>query len=155
MRYLSCMTECPLCQAPGGEPVWEDHLCRVVRVGGTEGESFAGYCRVVWHSHVAEMTDLDAGNRRHLMNVVFAVEMALRSLLAPDKINLATLGNLVPHLHWHIIPRWHDDSHYPAAIWAVPPAASASTTLRRRPAPDDRQLRAAIVGALAEDAGGA
>jgi diadenosine tetraphosphate (Ap4A) HIT family hydrolase len=37
----------------------------------------------------------------------------------PDKINLACLGNVVPHLHWHVIPRWRDDSHFPAPIWAA------------------------------------
>ncbi len=136
--------------------MWEDHLCRVVRVGGTEGRSFSGYCRVVWQAHVAEMTDLDAGNRRHLMNAVFAVEIALRRLLRPDKINLATLGNMVPHLHWHVIPRWRDDSHFPAAIWAAPvestPAAQAGA---RRPTPDNEALRTAIVAALAEEASGA
>lgn len=102
------------------------------------------------------MTDLDPGNRRHLMNVVFAVEMALRRLLRPDKINLATLGNMVPHLHWHVIPRWRDDSHFPAAIWAAPvestPAAQAGAL---RTAPGNEVLRAAIVSALAEEASGA
>jgi diadenosine tetraphosphate (Ap4A) HIT family hydrolase len=150
------MPDCPLCQPIGGEIVWEDHLCRVVRVDGAEGRAFSGYCRVVWHAHVAEMTDLDPGNRRHLMNVVFAVEMALRRLLVPDKINLATLGNMVPHLHWHVIPRWRDDSHFPAAIWAAPaesaPAAAAGAS---RPGPDNVALRVAIVAAMAEEVGGA
>jgi diadenosine tetraphosphate (Ap4A) HIT family hydrolase len=150
------MPDCPLCQSVGGEIVWEDHLCRVVRVGGAEGRSFSGYCRVIWQVHVAEMTDLDPGNRRHLMNVVFAVEIALRRLLRPDKINLATLGNMVPHLHWHVIPRWRDDSHFPAAIWAAPaelaPAAPAGVL---RPAPDNEILRTAIIAAVAEEASGA
>jgi diadenosine tetraphosphate (Ap4A) HIT family hydrolase len=54
------------------------------------------------------------------MNAVLATERALRKALQPDKINLASLGNLVPHLHWHVIPRWRDDSHFPAPIWAAP-----------------------------------
>jgi len=37
--------------------------------------------------------------------------------LHPDKINLASLGNQVPHLHWHVIPRFKDDPHWPFAIW--------------------------------------
>ena len=47
------------------------------------------------------------------MNIVFAVEAALRALLAPHKMNLASLGNQVPHLHWHVVPRFADDSHFP------------------------------------------
>ena len=146
------MVDCALCLSPGGEVVWEDGLCRVVRVDGAEGDSFPGYCRVIWRAHVAEMTDLDTGSRRHLMNVVFAVETALRSLLAPDKINLAALGNMVPHVHWHVIPRWRDDSHFPAAIWAGRQQKSAVAVRR---APTTPSLSAAIVVALTEEESGA
>jgi diadenosine tetraphosphate (Ap4A) HIT family hydrolase len=145
------MRDCPLCQSPGGEIVWEDGLCRVVRIDGAEGEAFPGYCRVVWRAHVAEMTDLDPGSRRHLMNVVFAVESALRTLVAPDKINLAALGNMVPHVHWHVIPRWLDDSHFPAAIWAP---ARKSAVAARLPV-EGKALHAAIVAALTEAESGA
>jgi diadenosine tetraphosphate (Ap4A) HIT family hydrolase len=52
------------------------------------------------------------------MAIVFAVEQVLRELLQPEKINLASLGNQVPHLHWHVIPRFSDDAHFPDPIWA-------------------------------------
>jgi diadenosine tetraphosphate (Ap4A) HIT family hydrolase len=55
---------------------------------------------------------------------VFAVEAALREIAQPDKINLASLGNVVPHLHWHVIPRWADDVNFPDAIWAAPRRAA-------------------------------
>jgi diadenosine tetraphosphate (Ap4A) HIT family hydrolase len=145
------MQDCPLCLSPGGETVWQDGLCRVIRVDGAEGAAFPGYCRVIWRTHVAEMTDLDPGSRRHLMNVVYAVEAALRALLVPDKINLATLGNMVPHLHWHVIPRWRDDSHFPAAIWAE---GRKSAVVARR-APTSEALSAAIGAALTEEESGA
>jgi len=47
------------------------------------------------------------------------VEQALRALIHPDKINLAALGNQVPHLHWHVIPRFADDAHFPDPIWVA------------------------------------
>jgi diadenosine tetraphosphate (Ap4A) HIT family hydrolase len=50
---------------------------------------------------------------------VFALEAALRELLRPDKINLASLGNMTPHLHWHVIPRFRDDPHFPNPIWGA------------------------------------
>ena len=147
---LAGMHTCELCQTPGGEVLWKDGLCRVVRVGGDEGGAFPGFCRVVWNAHVAEMTSLAAADRRHLMNVVFATEAALRSLVLPDKINLASLGNLVPHVHWHVIPRWHDDSHFPAPIWAA----------ARRPVPvrrslDNADLAVTIAELLSEEVSGA
>jgi diadenosine tetraphosphate (Ap4A) HIT family hydrolase len=51
------------------------------------------------------------------MVAVFAVEAALRAVLAPHKINVASLGNMVPHVHWHVIPRFADDAHFPNPIW--------------------------------------
>jgi diadenosine tetraphosphate (Ap4A) HIT family hydrolase len=132
---------CTLCASDGGEILWQDDACRIVRVGGAEGAAFPGYCRVIWRAHVIEMSDLTSHERRHLYEVVHAVESALRRLVQPDKINLASLGNVVPHLHWHVIPRWRDDSHFPAPIWATacrpvperaqPSSASLSTALRQ------------------------
>jgi diadenosine tetraphosphate (Ap4A) HIT family hydrolase len=63
------------------------------------------------------MTDLDPSQRHYLMDVVFAVENVVRSLFSPHKINLASFGNMTPHLHWHVIPRWQDDRHFPEPIW--------------------------------------
>jgi diadenosine tetraphosphate (Ap4A) HIT family hydrolase len=63
------------------------------------------------------MTDLAVTERQRLLRVVCAVEKVLRDLLIPDKINLASLGNVTPHLHWHVIPRYRDDPHFPNPVW--------------------------------------
>lgn len=116
------MTEtCELCREAGGELLWSDEHCRVVFV---DDERYPGYCRVIAQAHVAEMTDLAAADRRHIMDVTFGVEAAVRNTLSPDKINLASLGNMTPHIHWHVIPRWRDDAHFPQAIWAAPQRSS-------------------------------
>jgi diadenosine tetraphosphate (Ap4A) HIT family hydrolase len=81
------------------------------------------FVRVVWNAHVAEMTQLSAADRVALMGAVFAVEQAMRGVLAPAKINLASLGNHVPHLHWHVIPRFTDDAHWPNSTFAAPSSA--------------------------------
>jgi len=110
---------CPLCSEAGERLLWRDERLRVI---DASDENYPGFTRVIWHAHVAEMTDLAPSERQHLMRIVWTVEEVQRDVLAPDKINLASLGNYVPHLHWHVIPRWRDDRHYPDAIWAVPPA---------------------------------
>lgn len=153
LRRTSIISDpyCALCQEPGGEILWEDGSCRVVRVGGTEGKDYPGYCRIIWRDHVREMTDLGIPERHRLMTLVFATELALRRLYAPDKINLASLGNLVPHLHWHVIPRFLDDPHFPSPIW------SGERAHRNRPAPrpvvDNPVLHQAISRALSEVSG--
>lgn len=112
---VSTSADCTFCSSDGGEVVWRDARCRVVLAS----EPFAGFCRVIWNDHVREVTDLDVAAREHLMRVVFAVEAALRALVSPDKMNLASLGNLVPHVHWHVIPRFADDSHFPSPVWGA------------------------------------
>lgn len=108
--------ECVYCNRASETVVWSDAHCRVLHVADS---TFAGLCRVVWGSHVAEFSDLDDAARVHVMRVVAAVERGLRDLLAPAKINLASLGTMVPHLHWHIVPRYRDDSHFPEPIWGA------------------------------------
>ena len=109
---------CPLCRMDGDEIVlWQDRQCRVI---AAPLAGYPAFCRVIWDEHVREVTDLSPEQRAHLMTVVWTVEEVLRELLHPDKINLASLGNLVPHLHWHVIPRFADDTHFPDAIWAIP-----------------------------------
>ncbi|QNM96282.1 HIT family protein [Chitinimonas koreensis] len=130
---------CPLCEQPGGELIWQSALYRVILV---DEAGYPGFCRVVFNRHVAEMTALPPEERTALMNAVYAVEETLRSELAPDKINLASLGNVVPHLHWHVIPRWRDDPHFPAPIWAA--AAREAPT---RPV-DLTRLKAALASRL-------
>lgn len=108
---------CPLCDGIGGTLVFQGPRWRVIRA--TEA-AFPAFYRVVWQDHVAEFSDLDAAARNEVMGVVVAVEEALRRHLRPAKINLATLGNQVPHLHWHVVARFTDDSHFPDPVWAAP-----------------------------------
>lgn len=105
---------CPLCSGDGGELLYRNRLLRVVLVDEAE---YPGFVRVIVNAHVREMTDLAAADRQHLMAVVFEVEAAQREVFGPHKINLASFGNQVPHLHWHVIPRFVDDVHFPQPVW--------------------------------------
>ncbi|MFZ3041487.1 MAG: HIT family protein [Thiobacillus sp.] len=107
---------CPLCDTPGGTLLWQDDFCRVVRADEAD---YPGFLRVILNAHVKEMTDLPGADQKALMRVVFAAEAALREVMAPAKVNLASLGNVVPHLHWHVIPRFTDDPHFPNPVWGA------------------------------------
>ena len=110
MRQCSC----ELCTTDGGRLVLANEWLRVVLVDDAD---FAGFARVIWNDHVREMTDLDADAQHRVLQTVLAVERVQREVLAPAKINLASLGNVTPHLHWHVVPRFADDSHFPQPIW--------------------------------------
>jgi diadenosine tetraphosphate (Ap4A) HIT family hydrolase len=105
---------CELCEQDGGLLLWRSEKLRVIRVVDAQ---FPGFYRVIWNAHVAEWTDLAPADRSLLMQTVAKVETLLRHALQPTKINLASLGNVVPHLHWHVIARFADDSHFPNPIW--------------------------------------
>lgn len=134
---------CELC-APLPGVIWACGQYSVILV---DDANYPGFCRVVWNSHVQEMSDLHPTDRAALMDAVNQVELAQREVLHPDKINLASLGNVVPHLHWHIIPRFTDDAHFPSPVWAAAARATdpAILTARRALLP---ALSAAIVQRL-------
>lgn len=106
---------CVLCDTPGGRLVHEAPDYRVIHA---DEAGFPAFYRVVWRAHVPEFTDLSPVERARCMDAVAVVEQCLRAHLSPDKVNLAALGNAVPHLHWHVIARFASDSHFPGAVWA-------------------------------------
>ena len=120
---------CELCDQPGGTVVHRDDKLRVVLV---DDANYPGFCRVIWNAHVKEMTDLAVIDRSVVMRAVCQVEEALRDIMQPEKINLASLGNMTPHLHWHVIPRFADDAHFPGPVWAVSQRAADPVALAQR-----------------------
>ncbi len=135
-------THCPLCTPSAEVLLWSDVFCRVI---WADDAHYPGFCRVLLNAHVKEMTDLPPEQRQRLMAVVFAVETAVRDVAQPDKINLASLGNVVPHVHWHVIPRWQDDVNFPDAIWA---AARRTAMLRSMPSDLTSRIQVRIAALL-------
>ena len=141
---------CELCALLAGAgadvagPLWRDGQVAVVLV---DEPAYPGFCRVIWNGHVKEMTDLDAAERSHIMDVVWRVEQAVRDVMQPEKVNLASFGNMTPHVHWHVIPRYRDDAHFPHPSWAVVQRETRAEVLNGRRALLP-QLRAAIVQSL-------
>jgi diadenosine tetraphosphate (Ap4A) HIT family hydrolase len=119
---------CPLCEGPGGALIFEGPQYRVIRA---EEPGFPAFYRLVWCAHVREFSDLTRAERHLCIDAVTAVEEALRVHLAPAKVNLAALGNAVPHLHWHIVARFDWDSHFPGAPWAAAVRAAAPQEVAR------------------------
>jgi len=109
------MKKCELCEDNDSQIIWQGDDSRIILI---DDPFLPGFCRVIWNRHVSEMTDLSFVERELLMTLVFAVEDAVRHVMRPDKINLASMGNMVPHLHWHVVPRYSDDPFFPATIWS-------------------------------------
>lgn len=107
-------TSCPLCQTVGGTLWYQADKFRIVEA---EDNHYPGYCRIIWQSHACDMSDLLSADRNTLFKALILVEEVLKRIMRCNKINLASFGNQIPHLHWHITPRYTDDRHFPESIW--------------------------------------
>jgi len=121
--------DCELCAQPGGRTLYADERLRVVAV---DEQDYPGYLRIVWNAHVRELTDLDDAELAYLLRALCTVEEAQRRVLQPLKMNVASLGNMVPHLHWHLIPRHEDDAHFPQPVWGERQRDTAAELLAAR-----------------------
>ena len=114
---MNTHADCPLCQGDGGLVLFRNDFLRVI---DAQEADYPAFTRVVLNRHVQEMSDLNQAERNGLMSAVYLVEALQRRHFQPDKINLAQLGNMVPHVHWHIIARFTDDKHFPNPVWGAP-----------------------------------
>ena len=119
---------CELCDLATA-PVYRDGKLSVILV---DDAAYPGFCRVIWNEHVKEMSDLEPADRLRLNDAVWHVELALRAVLAPGKVNVASLGNMTPHLHWHVIPRFADDAHFPNPVWTEAVRTTEAPVLAQR-----------------------
>jgi len=144
----SRVVSCELCMQDGGILVLRTDKLRIIRA---EDFDHPAFYRVIWNDHVSEWTDLASPDRALMMAVVEIVERVLREQLEPDKINLASLGNVVPHLHWHVIARFDWDARWPSPVWApvhrlvTHAAGKLATTLSQL----DLQVAQAVTAKLA------
>jgi diadenosine tetraphosphate (Ap4A) HIT family hydrolase len=112
------MSDCPMCRR------WEKEKdLRVVELPHSyvtlnRDQFFPGYTLLFTKDHVTELFHLDRDVRSALMEEVSAVAGALFAIFKPAKINYELLGNMVPHIHWHIVPRFPSEPLWPRPIWA-------------------------------------
>ncbi len=114
------MTDCQMCRK------WDDDAdLRIVELAQcyvllNRDQFFPGYTFVFAKGHVTELFHLDQPTRMAVMEEVSAVAAVLYNVFRPDKINYELLGNMVPHMHWHLVPRFAGDPLWPRPIWSEP-----------------------------------
>jgi len=112
------MSSCPMCQR------WEhDSDLQILEMKHSyavlnRDQFFPGYTLLFTKIHATELFQLEQTVRSELMEEVSRLAQALYSVFAPDKINYELLGNMVPHIHWHIVPRFASEALWPRPIWA-------------------------------------
>jgi diadenosine tetraphosphate (Ap4A) HIT family hydrolase len=112
--------ECPMCRR------WDDFSdLRIIELKHSfvtlnSDQFFPGYVLLFTKTHVTELFHLQPRVRSELMEEVSSVAQALQTVFQPDKINYELLGNMVPHMHWHLVPRFASEPLWPRPIWAKP-----------------------------------
>jgi diadenosine tetraphosphate (Ap4A) HIT family hydrolase len=106
---------------------------------------YRGYCILLLKDHHEHLDELPLERQLRLWEDVIRVAAVLRRQLAPVRLNYACLGNLVTHVHWHVIPRYADDPEAQHPIW-VRPLAERRVALH---GPERQQLIADLRRALA------
>ena len=120
---------CELCELAASSKVVDNHKFSVILANEP---NYPGFARVIWNEHVREVSDLADADRLLLNEAVWKLEQAVREVMQPLKVNVASLGNVVPHLHWHVIPRYADDAHFPAPVWAQALRETSADVLAQR-----------------------
>ena len=112
------MTDCPMCRR------WEvEKELQIIELPHSyvtlnRDQYFPGYTLLFTKDHVTELFHLERDVRSALMEEVSMVAEALFTIYKPTKINYELLGNMVPHIHWHIVPRFSSEQLWPRPIWA-------------------------------------
>ena len=122
------MIGCELCELAVPTVVDNDKFAVIL----VDDANYPGFARVIWKDHVREVSDLADADRLLLNDAVYKLELAVRDVMQPLKVNVASLGNVVPHLHWHVIPRYADDAHFPAPVWAQAQRTTDEAVLQAR-----------------------
>lgn len=112
--------DCVMCARVAGEgPLFIADL-GTSRAYLNEDQFFAGWVFVVLKHHALELYDLEPQERASLIEEVSRVARALADVYRPVKMNYELLGNKVPHIHWHLVPRLPDDPEPGWPVWRVP-----------------------------------
>lgn len=110
------------CSACGGR--WPDPADRIAELQDGilylhTDQFFPGWSVLVLRRHATELFDLEREERARLMDEVSDVARALKLAFDARKVNYALFGNLVPHMHWHLIPRLATDPAPRESVFAV------------------------------------
>lgn len=141
--------DCPL-DAPRPDRDEERYL--VARLGVSSlyldrNQGYGGHCVLIFDPrHVARIDQLSAAEWQALAADLHAACTAVMAACKPDHLNVECLGNVVPHLHWHLFPRYRDDPRWGQAVWTTDPA---DMPVRRLGEADYAALAARIAAHLA------
>ncbi len=114
--------DCSICtrlKTVRDDPAFITETATGVAVMGSQW--FRGYCVFLCKLPATELDELPPDFGRDYLDDMARLAQAVRAVVQPHKLNLELLGNIVPHLHWHIFPRRLDEEHPLKPVWLCMP----------------------------------
>jgi diadenosine tetraphosphate (Ap4A) HIT family hydrolase len=108
----------------------------------SRNQTYRGHCLLILERHATRLDELSVAEWSAFSTDLHRSVGAITGTVRPDHINVASLGNLVPHLHWHIVPRYRSDPRWGAPIWSTDMPDTRLTAAEQRELIKD--LRAAL-----------
>ena len=105
---------CPVCDLIRSDAKEDEHLLAICDLGLSrlylaKNQFVKGYCVLIYHKHVIELDDLSKSGRATYFDDVALAASVIQEIFNADKMNYNILGNVSPHLHTHILPRYFTD----------------------------------------------
>ena len=95
-----------------------------------KNQTYRGHCILVLDlRHATRPDQLTRNEWQSFCDDLYVAQHAIERVVHPDHMNVATLGNVVPHLHWHIVPRYEHDPRWGRPIWSSDAASEPNTRL--------------------------
>ena len=141
---------CPLC-AP--RPESNDHWDFIATLSASslylaKNQTYRGQCQLVFDlRHASRLDQLSSDEYAAFSADLYLSQNAVARIANADHMNVESLGNVVPHLHWHIVPRYWNDARWGQPVWTTPLSDMPD---RRLDESDRNQLIDAIRDALRE-----
>ena len=94
------------------EPIWENNQLKI-----EIEKSEIPWLKIFTKLPYREMSEVPLETRMEIYTLLDLIEREMLSYYEPAKINIASFGNYMPHVHWHIMARFEKDSYYPEPMW--------------------------------------
>lgn len=96
------------------QPIWENALVRIE----IEKSEIPWY-KIFTQFPYREMSTVPIETKKEIYALLDLIEREMLSFYRPTKINIASFGNYMPHVHWHIMARFEKDNYFPEPMWGV------------------------------------
>ena len=96
-------------------PIWQNENFKII-----QHKNELPWVKLFTKHPYKELSQIPKSLQLEMFELIEKIELTLIKVYNPDKVNIASFGNMLPHMHWHIIARFKDDPYFPNTTWQEP-----------------------------------